>query len=162
MVRAVLDVILHPDRDRSVRRRHPWVLSGAVRELRGGDPQSGGWARVISAAGQVLAYGHYAPDSAIRVRLLVFGESADGADEGNLIAKRIARAVARRTGDVLLEGTDAVRLPNQLLEMMADQVESGATGLVFVVSGEVTEYGGERYLLTRSAIGRPIMGNLSK
>ena len=53
-------------------------------------------------------------------------------------------------------------LPSQLLEMMADQVEAGATGLVFVVSGDVTEYRGDRYLLTRSAMGRPEMGNLSK
>ncbi len=88
------------------------MLSGAVREVRGGDPLPGAWARVISAGGQVLAYGHYAPDSPIRVRLLVFGESAEGADEGGLLAKRIARAVARRNSDVLLAGTDAIRLVN--------------------------------------------------
>ena len=29
------DVVLHPDRDRSVRRRHPWLLSGAVDRVEG-------------------------------------------------------------------------------------------------------------------------------
>lgn len=102
------EVVLLAGRDRSVRRRHPWVLSGAVARVTG-TPAAGDWVRVLSADGEPLGAGHYAPASQIRVRLLSFGkEDADDA----LIAQRIATAVARRSSDPLLAGTDAVRLVN--------------------------------------------------
>ena len=57
------DVVLHPGRDRSLRRRHPWVLSGAVARV---EPESppGAFARVLSAEGEVLGFGHLSPGSA--------------------------------------------------------------------------------------------------
>jgi 23S rRNA (cytosine1962-C5)-methyltransferase len=104
----MLDVLLRPDRDRSVRRRHPWLLSGAIERVEGqGAP--GDWARVVSAGGETLGYGHWSPQSQIRVRLLSFGEAAPGDD---VVAERIAAAVARRAGDPLVGDTDAVRLVN--------------------------------------------------
>lgn len=110
----VLDVILHPARDRAVRRRHPWVLSGAVARVDGSSDtgqagEVGAWARVLSAEGEPLGYGHYSPASQIRVRLLVFGKEAP---DDSLIEGRIARAVARRASDPLVGDTDSVRLVN--------------------------------------------------
>jgi 23S rRNA (cytosine1962-C5)-methyltransferase len=102
------DVVLAPGRDRSVRRRHPWLLSGAVARVDGA-PTPGSWVRVVSAEGECLGYGHYAPASQIRVRLLSFEKEAP--DDG-LVAARVAAAVARRVADPLLAGTDAVRLVN--------------------------------------------------
>lgn len=102
------DVVLAAGRDRSVRRRHPWLLSGAVARVEG-EPAAGDWVRVLSAEGEALGFGHYAPDSQIRVRLLCFGKEAP--DDG-LLSERIAHAVARRAADPLLEGTDALRLVN--------------------------------------------------
>ncbi|MEB2344191.1 MAG: class I SAM-dependent rRNA methyltransferase [Deltaproteobacteria bacterium] len=102
------DVVLLPGRDRSVRRRHPWVLSGAVARLEGA-AEPGAWVRVVSAEGEALGHGHWSPHSQIRVRLLAFAKDAAG-DE--LVAARIAEAVARRGADPLLAGTDAVRLVN--------------------------------------------------
>jgi len=104
----VVDVVLLPGRDRSVRRRHPWVLSGAVARVAGA-PEPGAWVRVVSAEGEPLACGHWSPHSQIRVRLVAFGKDAAG-DE--LLAERVARAVARRAADPLLSDTDAVRLVN--------------------------------------------------
>lgn len=102
------DVVLQPGRDRSVRRRHPWVLSGAVARVEGA-PEPGAWVRVRSAEGEPLGAGHWSPHSQIRVRLLAFGkETADDA----LLEARIAAAVARRASDPLLAGSDAVRLVN--------------------------------------------------
>ena len=49
----MLDVVLHPGRDRSLRRRHPWVLSGAVARVEG-EPAPGAFARVLAAEGEVL------------------------------------------------------------------------------------------------------------
>jgi 23S rRNA (cytosine1962-C5)-methyltransferase len=107
---AMIDVVLQPGRDRSVRRRHPWVLSGAIARVEGeAEAEPGAWARVLSAEGEPLGFGHWSPVSQIRVRLLAFGKEA--CDDG-LLAERIARAVARRAADPLLAGTDAVRLVN--------------------------------------------------
>ena len=53
-------------------------------------------------------------------------------------------------------------LPNQTLEGMVKATERGTSGLVFVVSGEVTAFRGENYLLARVALRRTDLGNLSK
>jgi 23S rRNA (cytosine1962-C5)-methyltransferase len=104
----VIEVVLHPGRDRSLRRRHPWVLSGAVARVEGAEVP-GAWARVRAAEGDVLGYGHLSPSSNLRVRMLCFGKEPP--DDG-LIEARIARAVARRAASPLLAHTDAVRLVN--------------------------------------------------
>jgi 23S rRNA (cytosine1962-C5)-methyltransferase len=104
----VHDVVLQPGRDRSPRRRHPWVMSGSVARVVG-EPEPGAWVRVVSAEGESLGFGHWSPVSQIRVRLFGFGKEAPG---DALIAERIAAAVARRAGQPLLADTDAVRLAN--------------------------------------------------
>ncbi|MDB4433168.1 class I SAM-dependent rRNA methyltransferase [bacterium] len=104
----MVDVLLHPGRDRSVRRRHPWVFSGAVARVEGAG-EAGAWARVLSSEGELLGFGHLSPHSNLRVRMLVFGEGAPGA---GLIGERIARAVSRRVENPLLGDADAVRLVN--------------------------------------------------
>jgi 23S rRNA (cytosine1962-C5)-methyltransferase len=111
----VIELILQRGRDRSVRRRHPWLLSGAVAAVRpapgaAAEPGPGDWTRVISAEGEILGYGHYSPSSSIRVRFLHFGKEDPGDEQ--LLAERIAAAVARRTGDPLIRETDALRLVN--------------------------------------------------
>lgn len=102
------DIVLAPGRDRSLRRGHPWLLSGAVARVEG-EPAAGDWVRVVSAEGECLGFGHYAPASQIRVRLLAFGKDEPG---DSLVADLIALAVERRAADPLLAGTDAVRLVN--------------------------------------------------
>lgn len=104
----MLDVVLKPGRDRSLRRRHPWLLSGAVSRTEGA-AEPGALARVVSAGGEPLAFGHYSPLSQIRVRLLGFGKEAPAEE---LVEERIARAVQRRAVSPLLGDTDAVRLVN--------------------------------------------------
>jgi 23S rRNA (cytosine1962-C5)-methyltransferase len=104
----VRTVVLHPDRDRSVRRRHPWLMSGAIARVEGA-PEAGELVVVRSAAGERLAHGHYEPGSQIRVRLLAFGKEPEDEDA---LALRLAASVARRGADPLLAGTDAVRLVN--------------------------------------------------
>jgi 23S rRNA (cytosine1962-C5)-methyltransferase len=101
-------LVLHPGRDRSVRRRHPWLLSGAIARVEG-EPAPGDLVAVRSAEGETLAHGHYEPGSQLRARLLAFGKEPE---EDGALARRAAAAVARRAGDPLLAGTDAVRLVN--------------------------------------------------
>lgn len=102
------DVVLAAGRDRSVRRRHPWLLASAIARTSDG-LQPGDWVRVLSSEGETLGFGHYAPGSNLRVRLLCFGKDAPGEDP---VPERIAAAVARRAEDPALAGTDALRLVN--------------------------------------------------
>lgn len=103
------DVVLKPGRDRSLRRRHPWVLSGSVDRVEG-DVQAGDEVRVVAAEGETLGTGHIAPASHLRVRMLSFGK--DGASGDALLADRIERAIARREEDPSLAATNAVRWVN--------------------------------------------------
>lgn len=51
-------------------------------------------------------------------------------------------------------------LPNRYLEQMERVSEDGGQPLVFVVSGDVTEYRGANYLLVQKLLIRASMGNL--
>lgn len=51
-------------------------------------------------------------------------------------------------------------LPNRLLEDMEVYSEEGSRPVVFIVSGEVTEYRGVNYLLIQKLLVRPETGNL--
>lgn len=132
----MVDVVLHPGRDRAVRRRHPWLLSGAVDRLEG-TAEPGAWCRVLSAEGEVLAYGHLSPESRIRVRLLCFGKELPAP---GFLEERIEAAVARRSAVGLIGETDAVRLvnaegdglPGLIVDRYADLVvvKLGSAGMV--------------------------------
>jgi hypothetical protein len=51
-------------------------------------------------------------------------------------------------------------LPNRLLEDMEVFSAGGTKPVVFVVSGEVTEYHNANYLLVQKLLTRPNLGNL--
>ncbi|MDY7092732.1 MAG: class I SAM-dependent rRNA methyltransferase [Acidobacteriota bacterium] len=105
---AELRVILKPGREKSVRQGHPWLFSGAVARVEGGDPAVAGVAEVASAGGEVLGSGFYSPTSQIRVRLAAGpGEVVDQA----FFLRRLVAAQALR--DALVpEATTAFRLLN--------------------------------------------------
>ena len=100
-------VILHPDKDKLPRNHHPWVFSGAVKEVEG-SPRSGEVVSVHAADGRFVACGHFNKDSKIQVRLLEWDEKRT-VDEG-WYREKIRRAAALRS-PILSEGTtDACRL----------------------------------------------------
>jgi 23S rRNA (cytosine1962-C5)-methyltransferase len=68
----MIRLVLKPGRDASVRRRHPWLFSGAVAGASGDG--SDGVAEVVDARGEVLGCGSYSPDSQIVARLWTLGE----------------------------------------------------------------------------------------
>lgn len=106
--RDATPVVLKEGRDRSVRRRHPWLLANAIDSM-AREPGAGDWVRVCSTGGETLGFGHYSPASRLRVRLLTFGKEEP---VPGLIGERIAESVARRQGDPTLASTDALRLVN--------------------------------------------------
>ncbi len=100
-------LLLKPNREKSLWRKHPWVFSGAIERVVG-EPQAGETVRVLTTTGQFLAYAAYSPHSQIRARVWSFNE----ADEINadFFEKRIKQALARRATFGLDSVTDAVRI----------------------------------------------------
>ena len=102
-------VILKPDRDKPVRQGHPWIFSGAIQQL----PQraaDGDIVAVCRADGTWLAQGYLNRTSQIQVRLLSWNQ-AEPIDE-NFWRRRLAQAIAMRTGLGLGDATTAYRLVN--------------------------------------------------
>ena len=83
-------------------------MSGAVARI-SGDESPGTFARVSSAGGEVLGYGHYSPKSSLRVRMLAFGKEVVA--EETVIAGAVRRALRLRVPGLLGE-TNGVRLIN--------------------------------------------------
>jgi 23S rRNA (cytosine1962-C5)-methyltransferase len=102
----MIDVVLQAGRERSLERRHPWLLSGAIARV-AGEPAPGELVRVVSASGVVLGFGDYSPASTIRVRAIAFGKDAP---EPDWLERRIEAAVARRAAHPLIGDSDALRL----------------------------------------------------
>jgi 23S rRNA (cytosine1962-C5)-methyltransferase len=99
-------LILKAGREKSLKRRHPWVFSGAVAKFQG-QPASGETVGVWSATGEFLAVAAYSPESQIVARVWDWSErDIDRA----FFKERIAAAAAQRRA--LLDGaaTDLCRL----------------------------------------------------
>ncbi len=102
---ATADVILKPGKERSLRRRHPWVYDTAIGRIKG-SPAPGETVAVCSHDGQWLAWAAYSPSSTLRARCWSFEES-DRID-ASWLAARVGEAVARRAH--LAAEADALRL----------------------------------------------------
>ncbi len=99
-------LILKPGREKSLKRRHPWVFSGAVAKIQG-QPGAGDTVEVRSADGAFLALAAYSPESQIVARVWDWSERAI---DHAFFQERVSRAVAQRKE--LLDGAtiDAYRL----------------------------------------------------
>jgi 23S rRNA (cytosine1962-C5)-methyltransferase len=64
-------IVLKQGREKSLLRRHPWVFSGAIAEVKG-DPQAGETVEVVTLKGDFIARGAYSPHSQITVRIWMF------------------------------------------------------------------------------------------
>ncbi|WP_337880580.1 class I SAM-dependent methyltransferase [Rheinheimera sp.] len=100
-------IILQADREKSLKRRHPWVFSKAVKAVQG-NPKTGDTVDVLSADGQWLGRGAYSPDSQIRVRIWTFDQQEQ--IDADFFRRRLARAWAVRTDLFDLNQTNGVRV----------------------------------------------------
>ena len=96
-------ITLHPGKERSLLRRHPWVFEGSIAR---GRADAGETVRVEAADGRFLCWGAYSPSSMIRVRAWTF-EEAERVDHA-FFKRRVARALALRAR--LAPESDGVRL----------------------------------------------------
>ena len=88
-------LILHPGREKSLLRNHPWVFSGAVAELRG-DPQPGATVEILSSTGEFLAQAAYSPQSQIRARVWTW--EREETIDATFFRSQLQRAIQSRAG----------------------------------------------------------------
>ncbi|MBR9975513.1 MAG: class I SAM-dependent rRNA methyltransferase [Bacteroidetes bacterium] len=122
-----MDILtLKPGREDSVLRRHPWIFSGAVRNV-DGTPQPGDTVLVRSSQGETLGAAAWSPDSQIRARLWHF--DGDRAVDAAFFRERLDGAIRRRDAITADGQTNALRL----ISSEAD----GMPGLIVDRYGEV-------------------------
>jgi 23S rRNA (cytosine1962-C5)-methyltransferase len=100
-------IVLKKGREKSLRRRHPWIFSGAVEKASG---KAGDTLEVRDSAGKALAIAAYSPKSQIRARVWSF-DASEAVDAG-FFRKRIAKALALREALPAAKHTNALRLIN--------------------------------------------------
>jgi 23S rRNA (cytosine1962-C5)-methyltransferase len=124
-------LVLARNRERSVLRRHPWVFSGAIGEVRG-NPQSGDTVRVCAADGARLGVAAFSPNSQIRARMWDF--AAETRIDAEFFARRVQAAHDLRRA-LLPADLRAYRLihaesdglPGVVVDRYADQLVMQAT-----------------------------------
>jgi len=122
-------LILQPGREKSLRRRHPWIFSGAVARVEG-NPDAGETVEVHASDGAFLAVAAYSPESQIRAR--VWDWHARNID-AEFFHERITRAAQARASLLTSGGastTNSARLvhgesdglPGVIVDQYADTV----------------------------------------
>ncbi|MGH2542086.1 MAG: class I SAM-dependent rRNA methyltransferase [Ardenticatenaceae bacterium] len=103
---TMAEIRLKPQRDRSVRNRHPWLFSGAIAQA---EAEPGELVAVRAAGGEHLGWGYYNPASQIRVRMLVWG---DAPPDEEWWRRQIEQSVALRAPLFADGHTNGARLVN--------------------------------------------------
>ncbi len=107
-MRDMATVILKPGREKPVLNRHPWIFSGAIRQVQG-DPEPGTVVEVRAHDGRFLGQGYINPASQIAVRMLSWAR--EPIDRG-FWQRRLQRAIAMRQQVIESSTTTAYRLVN--------------------------------------------------
>jgi 23S rRNA (cytosine1962-C5)-methyltransferase len=118
-------LILKRGREKSLKRRHPWLFSGAIEKL-SGKPGAGDTVEIKDASGKSLGSAAYSPKSQIRARMWTF-DHAEEVDAG-FFRRRIERALALREALPARRHTNALRivhgesdgLPGLIVDRYAD------------------------------------------
>ncbi len=103
----MIDISLHPGREKQLLRGHPWVFGGALRDL---DPNTvpGSVVRLRSVEGEFLGVGYVNPRCTIAVRVC---SREDRELDAGFFRARLRDAIALRA-DLDDAGTDVYRLIN--------------------------------------------------
>lgn len=102
-----MKLVLKSGREKSLRRRHPWIFSGAVDKLVG-KPAAGDTVEITDAGGKPLALAAFSPTSQIRARVWTF--DASSSIDSSFFRKRIEAALALREALPAAKHTNALRL----------------------------------------------------
>jgi 23S rRNA (cytosine1962-C5)-methyltransferase len=100
-------LVLKKGREKSLRRRHPWVFSGAIEKVIGA-PGPGETVEIRDASGKRLALAAASPQSQIRARVWTF--DADEEVDVGFFRARLERALALREALPARRHSNALRL----------------------------------------------------
>uniref|UniRef100_A0A486XHM7 LSU m5C1962 methyltransferase RlmI n=1 Tax=Rheinheimera sp. BAL341 TaxID=1708203 RepID=A0A486XHM7_9GAMM len=100
-------ITLQESREKSLKRRHPWIFSKAVKHV-SGKPALGQTVSVLSSKGEWLCYAAYSAESQIRARAWSFAQEEQVDDA--FFTRRIARAWQLRTELFDLTQTTGLRV----------------------------------------------------
>ena len=84
---------LKPGREKSLERRHPWVFSNGIHNVKG-KPEPGQTVDVVAHDGHWLGRGAWSPESQIQVRVWTFDREEE--IDREFFKRRILRAQAGR------------------------------------------------------------------
>jgi len=98
---------LKKGREKSLKRRHPWIFSGSI-EKTSGKPDGGETVEVRDASGKPLALAAYSPSSQIRARVWSF-DVAEAIDE-KFFRTRLQRSISMRDQLPAARHSNALRL----------------------------------------------------
>jgi 23S rRNA (cytosine1962-C5)-methyltransferase len=102
-----MNLLLKKGREKSLKRRHPWIFSGAVEKVNG-KPALGDTVDVLDGGKTLLARAAYSPKSQIRARVWTFDPSEQV--DGNFFRTRIQTALALREALPAAKHANALRL----------------------------------------------------
>ncbi|MCA3001699.1 MAG: class I SAM-dependent rRNA methyltransferase [Burkholderiales bacterium] len=86
-------IVIKSGRDKSLLRRHPWVFSGAIKNIDAAD--SGDIVKIVAEDGRYLATAAFSAPSQIAARVLSFDEKV--VIDESFYRQRIAAAISRRS-----------------------------------------------------------------
>lgn len=101
------DLILKSGRDRSLRNRHPWIFSGAVKTAP--QAETGDIIRILTNNGELIAYGHFLADRNIICKIFAFTAEEQEFD-GAYWQEGFRKALDYRMELVDLDKTNGFRL----------------------------------------------------
>jgi 23S rRNA (cytosine1962-C5)-methyltransferase len=133
--------VLKTGRDKSIKRRHPWIFSGAIAEV-SGQPGVGETVEIRDSRGGFLAYGAYSPSSQIRIRIWSWNKNAQ--IDPDFLRTRLATAINYRKSPIFraeapLAGSHIqIAEPHQTLPTAIRLVHGESDGLPGLV---VDKYG---------------------
>ena len=128
-MKAVARILLNKGKEHSLKRRHPWVFSGAIKKIQAEkEVEEGEVVEVFSAGGEFLGVGHYQPGGSIAVRIFSFEPIEP--DYAFWKSKIQAAMAFRRT----------LGFGQQAPMQRAAQPDEIAPSYVFFASGELSSY----------------------
>lgn len=90
---GIARIVLKPEKEKSLLRRHPWIFSGAIASIHGA-PKDGSTVQVLAADGQFLAHAAYNSQSKISAR--VWSWQAAEIIDATFFERKIVSAIAAR------------------------------------------------------------------
>ena len=126
MNNLVPSIILNHGREKSVLNGHPWLFSGAIKNVNG-NPENGETVAVYSQAGKHLGWAAYSEFSQIKARM--WSWDTDEQIDKDFLALRINKALKLREMFIRQDETNAMR--------MIHAESDGLPGIIFDRYGDV-------------------------